>query len=595
MASENDKTTSSSDQAADASSKAADAGAEKSGADQSGAAKAGPDKAGARPKSVTIDLEAKEVRNEAAEAAKAAAAKKAAGQDASKAADAGKDADKTASATDPKKSDAETAAKPGSKTAGKTDSKKDSKAAASAAGGGMGRQILAAAIGGGIALGGAFVFGQFSGGRGVEGALDDLQLTLGDTDARFRQLEAQLTELKKVEAGPSVSPSVVDALTARVEGLEGSAAAVADGAADDRQTTETMRADVTVLTEGLAEIRRFVSSGSAGESAAVASLSETVEGLRGDVAGMKTTMDGDVLERLAKLEGGAGRDDALREALAGVEERIATLDGRINSAAEAAGAAAKAVTEGDTVTGSSISALGERVDTLGKAVSEADKEATALDGRIVAGSMRFDTLSKNLEMLTAKVDGMFDRITEIETVVGGPGAREMASRAVAVSLLKNAVDSGRPFATEIAAVRMALPKDADLSALELSASTGIAPTTRLIADFPNVARVMAGTLEKVETGNSVVDKFLNNARSMVSVRATGDVVGGGPMAAIGRMEARVREGDLDAALEIYETLPDGTQAAGKEWAAAARGRLSADSLVDEVTADVIKALAASDS
>lgn len=588
MASENDKTTSSADKAPGASGKASGDGTEKAGA-----AKAA---AGARAKPVTIDLQAKEVRTEGAKPgdAKAAAAEKSGstGKDGDK-----KDADKDAGTGS---AQAQAASKSGAASSAE-DKKTGAKAAASGKGtapsqsSGMGRQVLAAAIGAGIALVGAFALGSFSGGSNVDRVLDDLQLTLSDTEGRFQQLETQLTELKQVEAGPSVAPSVVAELAARVDELESSASGVTQGADADRQTTETLRADMAVLTEGLAEIRRFVSTGSAGESAALASLSNTVETVQGTVSGLTSVLEGDVFERLEKLESGADSDAALSEALAGIEKRMSALDGRINSASEAASAAAKAVTEGDTVTGNSISAFGERLDTLGTAVTKAGETATELDGRVVAANMRADGLGKSLETLTAALDAMSQRIAEIETVVGGPGAREMASRAVAVSLLKNAVDSGRPYGTEIAAVRVALPDGADLSALEQNAATGIAPATRLIAQFPDVARVMAGTLEKVDTGNSVVDKFLNNARSLVSVRATGDVVGGGPMAAIGRMEARVREGDLDAALEIYETLPDGTQAAGKEWAAAARGRLSADRLVDQVTADVIKALAASDS
>ncbi|WP_205470582.1 hypothetical protein [Breoghania sp. L-A4] len=456
-------------------------------------------------------------------------------------------------------------------------------------------QIMAAGIGAAVAVAGTLLVGQFTGGTNVDRVLEDLQLTLSDTDARFRQLETQLTELKQVEAGPAVAPSVVNDLAERIDALESNTESVAQGAGADRETTETLRADVAVLTEGLAEIRRFVSTGSAGESAALATLSSTVDKLQSEIASLNEVIDGDVAERLSQLEGGTGRDAALSEALAGVEERLDALDGRINSAAEAANAAAKAATEGDTVASNSLSAFSERLETLGKAVAKVDETVTELDGRIVASGMRMDGVTDTLEGVTGRLDEMSDRIGEIETVVGGPGAREMASRAVAVSLLKSAVDLGRPYETELAAVRVALPEGTDLTALEQNAFTGIAPTTRLIAEFPDVARVMAGTLEKVETGNSVVDKFLNNARSLVSVRATGDVVGGGPMAAIGRMEARVREGDLDAALEHYETLPDGTQAAGKEWAAAARGRLSADRLVDQVTADVIKALAASDS
>lgn len=558
-----------------------------------------------RSKPVTIDLKAEEVRKQAekdaagkprpGDAATAAAASSS-GTSASSApkADA---AARPAGPTSPAgaTTGATTGATAGSASA--TSSAKSAPTAASdapASSGGFAKPLAAAILGGALALGGAYALGPYLGG-GNSAEVEQLQLALGDAQARFRQLEDQLTEIRKTEAGPTVAPSVVEALSKRIAQMEESAGAIRDSSGEDRKTAETLRADVDVLTEGLSEIRRFMSSGSAGEGAALATLSDTVQQVQEDVSTLRGSLEGDLAGRLNALESGEGQKAQLETALKEIEERLASLDGRINTAAEAANAAAKAATEGDTVASSTISALSERVDTLGTAMEKSGQRAATIETGLAEARNGIGGVETSVKQITERLAALDTRIAEIETVIGGPGAREMASRAVAVSLLKSSVDSGRSYVTELAAVRKALPEDTDLTALEAGAETGIPRITQLVSRFPEVAREMAGTLEKVETGNSVVDKFLNNARSLVSVRATGEVTGGGPMAAIGRMEAHVREGDLDTALEIYETLPDGTQAAGKEWAADARARLAADQLVDQATADVIKALAASDS
>ena len=436
---------------------------------------------------------------------------------------------------------------------------------------GLGGIIVAAGVGAVVAFGAVWGAGQaglltFPSGQG----LSDLKAELASADSRFAALDERMRELSKTEATPTVAASVVNDMATRLQDLE------------ERTKAEAgLQSEVKSISDGLEELRRFVSAGGAGSSAALASLGDSFEKLQGQID--------EIGGKVTKLEGDTS--PVVRKALDELNQKVAALDGRATSASEAASAAVKAAHEGDAVVGDTMKAFTGRLDALASGLDLIKKDLETQSARL--GTLEGAADSARTELAAAKeqIAGLETRITAMEKIMGGPGARETASRAIAVSLLKSAVDAGHPFTSELAAVRSALPAGTDLHALEANAETGLTTETELITSFPKVAAHMASTLERVDTGNSVADKFLNNMRSLVQVRATGDGAGGGPMGALGRMEENVRNGNLEQALAIYETLPDGTQNAGKDWAASARARIAADALVDKVTAEVIKALA----
>ncbi|WP_321334423.1 hypothetical protein [Breoghania sp.] len=436
---------------------------------------------------------------------------------------------------------------------------------------GYGGLILAAGIGAAVAFGGVWA-GAKTGYLVFESGqeLTRLKTALASADARFAALDERMREISSAEASPTVAPSVVNDLAERLTELEQTA-----------KTAAALETDVQAVTSGLEELRRFVSSGGAGASAALASLDDSVEKIQSTLATL-----GDKVTALEE-----DTSPVVQKALSDIDQKIAALEARTTAATEAASAAAKAAAEGDSVTGNAIKTFSRRVDLMVETVKQVRTDFDSQVARLGTLEAAADAARTGLGDLTTKVESVEERVAALEDIMGGPGARETASRAVAVSLLKNAVDAGRPYAIELAAVRNALPEGTDFSALDAHAQSGLKTITQLTREFPEVSAAMAATLERVDTGNKVANTFLNNMRSLVQVRATGSGAGSGPMGALGRMEASVRAGNIAQALEIYETLPEGTQNAGKDWAASARARLAADTLVDKVTSEVIEALA----
>lgn len=290
--------------------------------------------------------------------------------------------------------------------------------------------------------------------------------------------------------------------------------------------------------------------------------------------------------RLSSLEE-AVKDDApvdiapLEAELADLKKQLGNLETQLENTEATAKAAQTAVSTSDVSLKTLADSQARAAETL---------SGLAADIKSVGAAN-----SAALEDIRAELKTLSGRLSQVESTMGDATARELAARALSVSALKSAVDSGRPYKTELAAVKAGLPADMDLGALASHADSGVEPASVLIAQFPAVARDIYDTFSAPDRSGDVFDNLLASARSIVSVRGPGDADGTGPEASLRRMENAVSSGDLEAALAAYKTLPEDAQAAGAEWAAKAEARVEVDALTDKASQEVLSALGAKDS
>ncbi|WP_186394870.1 COG4223 family protein [Stappia sp. TSB10GB4] len=407
-----------------------------------------------------------------------------------------------------------------------------------------------------MALGG--VWGANQAGLLSSGAIStEFQSALTAAQSRISGLETQLAGLAERETPSAAVEAGLKAAESRISDLE---AALRDtGAAPDAATgalPEEATARIAEIETGLAELRRFVSSGGAGESAGLASLQEAQDTL--DAALKQVSDDQQALTaRLGELAAKLPDTSDLSGGLAELRDRATTLGQDLEDLK------------------GSLTGLRQELDTLSNG-------QTSLAARVEEG----------VASLTARLTALDDRLSPVEARMGDVSARETAARAVAVSSLRAAMDRGEPYATELAAVASALPEGTDLSALTARADRGVPTRSVLKANFPAVARTMAAEIDAPADGD-LVGGLLANARALVSIRQPGESDAATPQAALGRMEARVDSGDLAGALTAYEELPQTVRAAGADWVADARARLAVDALMDRVTGDVLKSMGGS--
>ncbi len=278
------------------------------------------------------------------------------------------------------------------------------------------------------------------------------------------------------------------------------------------------------------------------------------------------------LDALAEAagEGGPVADAAALDAKLGDIEK--QLDGKIAAALDAQDAAqgkSLEMMEGE------IASLRAKLGALAEAKLDPDQsdlgpELTALDQRI-----------GKLEAALPRLAGAVDR---------GVASAKSGAAAIAFANLREAVDSGQPYAAELAALNAVAPKLGELGPLPSRADTGI-PT----------AATLAGDLRaKVQTGGagapgaadaSFLDSVIASAKSAVRVRRVDAApTGSEPDAVLARAEAALDQGDLAGAVKEVSALPPASRETLAPWLENARARLSADATIAELQTKLLSSL-----
>lgn len=417
----------------------------------------------------------------------------------------------------------------------------------------------------------------------------ELASALSAAQSKITELEQKLGDVSSSATGQDAGAAVA-ALESKVSSLESDLQnAVSLASADVTPAIDALKQDLESLR---GEIASAASGSGEGVSINLKPLETRLAALESS-AGSQSQVDLKPLEdRLSKLEGettaSTGEANKLSGSVTGLESEVSALktqvsdvENRVQNAEATAKAAQTAVSTSDV-----------SLKTLADSQARATETLSSLSADINSvGAAN----SAALETVRAELDAISKRLQHVESTMGDATAREVAARALSVSALKSAVDSGRPYATELTAVKAGLPSDIDLKALEAHAESGVEPVSVLIAQFPPVARKIYQTFSEPDHSDDVLNSLLASAKSIVAVRGPGDADGTGPEAALRRMENAVSNGNLEGAITAYQDLPDAAKAAGSEWIARAQARVEVDGLTDKASQEVLNALAAKDS
>jgi len=160
--------------------------------------------------------------------------------------------------------------------------------------------------------------------------------------------------------------------------------------------------------------------------------------------------------------------------------------------------------------------------------------------------------------------------------------------------LSAAVESGLPFATDLALLTPLAQGDAKLTesaaVLQTYAQSGVASRTALVAEFPAVAKA---ALADDLADDSFGERLLGKVRGLVSLRRVGnDVEGDGTEAKLARAEAALEAGDLPKAVALVKTLPPATARATAGWLSRAQANLAAKQAADQISSQAVTLLGA---
>ena len=181
------------------------------------------------------------------------------------------------------------------------------------------------------------------------------------------------------------------------------------------------------------------------------------------------------------------------------------------------------------------------------------------------------------------------RMQTLEQRINQPGREQAIARALAAAGLKAATDRGGSFKAELDTFASVAAEDPAAAKLQAYADKGVPTRADLARRFPTVANAMMDAIHQPATDEGIAARLMSSAMRVVKVRPVGDVEGDTPEARVARMEERIKNGDLKAAVAEFDGLPD----VAKQAASAYKQALDARIEVDELTAGTLtRAMAA---
>lgn len=266
---------------------------------------------------------------------------------------------------------------------------------------------------------------------------------------------------------------------------------------------------------------------------------------------------------------------------ASIDSRFATLASRLDTLEAKSGSTSAS---GPAIEPERITALESAIARLQSAPAASSGSAATVDlqpieqrlAALEARPVETPAPAVDLQPLEQKLSALDSRIGNIEAHPPSDPATEAAARTIALTALRQAARSDRPFDAELASFKSLGGNETQLAALEPLAANGAPSVASLQASFPAAADAVRSASRRIDPEAGFIDRLAASAGSLVSVKPVGPVEGSSPTAIISRMESMVDKGDLAAALAESDTLDATSKSALAGWADAARRRVAID-------------------
>jgi hypothetical protein len=289
--------------------------------------------------------------------------------------------------------------------------------------------------------------------------------------------------------------------------------------------------------------------------ARIADLEAALATLQGDVAAAP-----DPAEAVASLE--ESLSGQMTAAASEASERIAALDLQLGQLT----ARVEELTMRPAPEGLDPASLDAELSRFQSELSAAVEEARS---GIVAAQEEAAAIAQRAAEEAAAQEAAATEEAEA-TRAAADAAAEAAERQAALARILAALDSGEPYAEDLAALGAEAPP-----ALAAPAADGVPTLAALAESFPEAARAALDASIRAGAGEGAIDRLTAFLRVQTGARSLEPRDGGDPDAVLSRAEAALRAGDLTAALTELSALPEAGQAEMAGWAEAARTRLDA--------------------
>lgn len=230
-----------------------------------------------------------------------------------------------------------------------------------------------------------------------------------------------------------------------------------------------------------------------------------------------------------------------------------------------------------------IAALAARIDGLASASASSGDEAavTALTSRLDEVAARLGTAEAGLRTLDSTMRQTTATLAEQPGDIGA-----VLQLPLILSGFESAFATGRPYATELAALRAARPQASVPALIVNAAETGLARPDAIASRFASTLPAMLAG-RPADPDAQWQDGALDWFRSAIALRPTGEIEGDSPEAVMSRLEGAIARRDFVAAQALFAALPAPMLAAGEDVPALVAGQAEATRFLDGLRASAL--------
>ena len=294
-----------------------------------------------------------------------------------------------------------------------------------------------------------------------------------------------------------------------------------------------------------------------------------------DGAAITAELSSEDREALDKVVSSVGELDsktnAMGEQLSGVIDNVETLNNVVNSLGSdnANPQAAEVLTK-------KFDDIQNRLQSV-SAISEKSGEA-------------LDLAHKNAE----DIDHLKNEIEAVKSEFKNPVQGKDIASITAANALKNAIDRGGSYASELDMLKNLAPDLTSLDNLEQYADKGVPNQAELSQEFAHVADEIARTENQPASDAGFGQKLWASAKGLVASRPVGNVEGENAPAIAARMEVAIKKGDNERALSEWQNLPQSAKDVSSDFITKLKMRRDADAVLSEILSKLMSPSKAQD-
>jgi hypothetical protein len=218
----------------------------------------------------------------------------------------------------------------------------------------------------------------------------------------------------------------------------------------------------------------------------------------------------------------------------------------------------------------------------------------SLADNIASLSRRSDAIETALRDTQGRLDKLAATLSDLQTTAraAAAGSDRAVRLAVSAAALREAVERGSPFASELAIVKPLAPNGSALAPLEPFASTGVPSSAALTQELTALLQPRLRAASEPTRDGGFLERLQANAEKLVRVRPIDAARSDDQDAILARIEQRAARGDVSGALAEIAKLPPDARAPFAAWVAKAQARDSAIETSRRFAADAVVALKA---